>query len=110
MDANDYFRRGSQMQNAGDYASAISDFEKATELAPESFETWWALAKTSLLMGDRIEQRHAYRKANFFKMKAAHAYETAASLDPSEPRAEKAQEIAQTLRAASEERRKLGML
>ena len=110
MDANDYFQRGIQQQNAGDYASAISDLEKAAELAPESFEVWWALGKTSLLMGNRIEQRHAYRKANFFKMKAADAYEKAASLNPVEPRAGKALEIAQTLRTASQERRKLGML
>ena len=110
MDINQIFDKGRRAHNNGDYETAIEAFEKVTHMAPHSFDAWWALASSCMLYGNQAELERLHGKGNSFKMRAADAFEKAASVDSSDSRASKALDIAKTLRAASEERRRLGLI
>ena len=110
MDANQWYQRGSNAHNAGDYATAIDSFEKVTQLVPHSFDAWWALASACMLHGSHLEMNHEYTKAHPYKIKAAESFERAAQVDASDSRASKARDNARVIRGAQEERRRMGLL
>jgi tetratricopeptide (TPR) repeat protein len=51
-DANAYRARGTFLCQAGRFREALADIEKATELAPRSFVTWYDAATVNLSLGD----------------------------------------------------------
>lgn len=108
MNANESFELGRQEMASGKLEKAIEAFDQATNLAPSSFDAWWALASACNLFGTQLEAEGDFNRANMYKEKAAYSFDRATRADPSDSRTTKAKAYAQTIRSAQERKKELG--
>ncbi|MHA1949458.1 MAG: tetratricopeptide repeat protein [Candidatus Thorarchaeota archaeon] len=108
MNANEAFELGRQEMASGRLEKAIEAFDKATNLAPSSFDAWWSLASSCNLFGTQLEAEGDYKRANMYKIKAAYSFDRATRAESSNPKADKARAYAQTIRDAQARKKDRG--
>ncbi|MHA2147674.1 MAG: hypothetical protein ACXAAN_03365 [Candidatus Thorarchaeota archaeon] len=108
MNANEAFERGRQEMQSGRLEKAIQAFDETTNLAPSSFDAWWALASACNLFGTQLEAEGNYTRANMYKVKAAYSFDRATRAESTNPKSEKAKAYAQTIRDAQARKKELG--
>jgi tetratricopeptide (TPR) repeat protein len=108
MNANEAFERGRREMESGRLEKAIEAFDEATSFVPSSFDSWWALASACNLFGTQLEGEGDYKRANMYKVKAAHSFDRASRAESTNPKAEKAKAYAQTIRDAQARKKELG--
>jgi tetratricopeptide (TPR) repeat protein len=108
MNANEAYERGRREMESGRLDKAIEAFDEASNLAPSSFDAWWALASACNLFGTQLEGEGNYKRANMYKVKAAYSFDRATRAEPTNPKADKAKAYAQTIRDAQARKKELG--
>jgi tetratricopeptide (TPR) repeat protein len=110
MNANETYELGRQEMASGRLEKAVEAFDQATNLAPSSFDAWWALASACNLFGTQLEGEGNYKRANLYKVKAAYSFDRATRAETTNPKAVKAKAYAQTIRDAQARKKELGYI